>query len=88
MTATTTVNATKEKFDETKALELLAGMDKLLVGKGKKLMTVDLKKNRPDDEALLVLIIGPTGNLRAPTMLVGKTMIVGFHEEAFLQVFG
>jgi hypothetical protein len=59
-----------------------------MVGKGKKLETIDLKKNRPEDDAILSLIIGPTGNLRAPTLKVGKTMLVGFHEEAFEQVFG
>jgi arsenate reductase-like glutaredoxin family protein len=86
--STTTVNATKDRIDTAKALELLGGIETLLVGKGKKLERLDLKKSRPDDDAILALIMGPTGNLRAPTIKVGKTMIVGFHEEAFGQVFG
>ena len=31
-------------------------------------------------------MLGPTGNLRAPTVKVGKTMIVGFNDEAYQQV--
>ena len=56
--------------------------------KGKKVDRLDLKKNRPDDAAILALIIGPTGNLRAPTAKVGKTMLVGFNEGAYAKVFG
>lgn len=82
------MNATKEKIDSAKALELLAGIDTIVAMKGKKVERLDLKKNRPDDAAILALIIGPTGNLRAPTAKVGKTMLVGFNEEAYAKVFG
>lgn len=58
-------------------------MNKLLVAKGKKLTEVDLKKDRPDDVTLAALMLGPTGNLRAPTMKVGKTMMVGFNQECY-----
>jgi arsenate reductase-like glutaredoxin family protein len=58
-------------------------MSKLFVAKGKKVTEVDLKKDRPDDEALAKLLLGPTGNLRAPTMKIGKTMLVGFNAETY-----
>ena len=32
-------------------------------------------------------MLGPTGNLRAPTLRVGKTVIVGFNDEAYASVF-
>jgi hypothetical protein len=32
-------------------------------------------------------MLGPTGNLRAPTLKVGKTLLVGFNEEAYEGVF-
>lgn len=63
-------------------------MTKLVVAKGKKVTEIDLKKDRPDDEALAKLLLGPTGNLRAPTMKVGKTVLVGFNEDAYGEVFG
>ena len=86
--AKATVNAAKEKIGAAKALELLAGIDTIVVIKGKKIDRLELKKNRPDDAAILALIIGPTGNLRAPTAKVGKTMLVGFNDEAYAKVLG
>jgi hypothetical protein len=46
----------------------------------------NMKKDPPDDETLAAHILGPTGNLRAPTIRVGKTLLVGFSEEAYRQV--
>ncbi|MCP4890683.1 MAG: hypothetical protein GY904_29305 [Planctomycetaceae bacterium] len=63
-------------------------MTKLLVAKGKKVTHIDLKKERPDDESLIKMMLGPTGNLRAPTLKVGKTVLVGFNPEAFTDTFG
>jgi hypothetical protein len=33
-------------------------------------------------------MLGPTGNLRAPTIRKGKTVLVGFNQELFEKVFG
>jgi len=81
------VDAKKERMGGEQALELLEGMTKLLVAKGKKITEVDLKKDRPDDESLIKLMLGPTGNLRAPTMKVGKTVLVGFNDDMYVNVF-
>lgn len=32
-------------------------------------------------------MLGPTGNLRAPTIRTGATVLVGFNEEAYRTVF-
>jgi len=42
-----------------------------------------MKKDAPDDETLLSHMLGPTGNLRAPVIRKGKTLLVGFNEEAY-----
>lgn len=34
------------------------------------------------------LVLGPTGNLRAPTLRVGKKLIVGFNQEMYEEIFG
>ena len=60
----------------------------MMVAKGKKITEVDLKKDRPDDETLVKLMLGPTGNLRAPTMKIGKTVLIGFNVDAYDSVFG
>ena len=39
-------------------------------------------------KALVDAMLGPTGNLRAPTIRRGKTVVVGFNDEVFESVFG
>jgi arsenate reductase-like glutaredoxin family protein len=61
---------------------------RLIAAKGKKVTTVELAAASPTDEALAALMLGPTGNLRAPLMRVGQTLIVGYNEEIFATIFG
>jgi arsenate reductase-like glutaredoxin family protein len=80
------VEASKVRIGPAEALPLLRGMDRLVAIRGKKVVTFDLKRDRPSDEDLLAHLIGPTGNLRAPTARVGKTLVVGFNEEAYREL--
>jgi len=82
------VDAKKNRYDADAALTLLNGVTKLVAMKGKKVEVFDLKKNRPADAELLARLMGPTGNLRAPTARVGTTLLVGFNEEAYEEVLG
>lgn len=66
----------------------MAKASRLLVAKGKKQVDLNLKKNDLTEEEVLKLILGPTENLRAPTLVSGKTMVVGFNEEMYSKVFG
>jgi len=72
------VDAKKKVLAGPEALVLARAADQLYVAKGKKIVHVDLKKEKPNDATLLSLMLGPTGNLRAPTVRRGKTLIVGF----------
>jgi len=65
------------------ALELASRADEIIAAKGTKVVRVDLRKDRPGREELLGLLLGPTGNLRAPTLLRGRTLLIGFNEEAY-----
>jgi len=56
--------------------------------RGKSTVDYDLTQARPDDDTLLKHLIGPTGNLRAPTVRVGDTLAVGFNEEAYRKLLG
>src|SRR5262245_48033692 len=85
---TETVSASKVRYDAEDALKLLDGIEKLVATRGKKIEVFDLKKDRPADAVLLSHLMGPTGNLRAPTARVGKTLVVGFNEDAYKQVLG
>jgi arsenate reductase-like glutaredoxin family protein len=88
VSVTETVDARKVRIDADDALALLDGVERLVAARGKKIEVFDLKKDRPADAALLARLMGPTGNLRAPTARVGKTLVVGFNEEAYKQVLG
>ena len=68
---------------------MLDGIRELTVAKGKKITTFKLAtKDRPDDDTLAAAMIGPTGNLRAPTIRKGKKLLVGFNEDAYTEFFG
>jgi arsenate reductase-like glutaredoxin family protein len=79
-------DANKEKRGRAEALALAKSAAKVVVGKGKKVMTIDMRKQPPDDDTLAALLLGPTGNLRAPTLRIGNTLLVGFSEAAYKQV--
>ena len=80
-------DAKKQKKGPDDALALAADADWLYATKGKKVIHLDLKKDQPSKEELLALMIGPSGNLRAPTIVKGKTLLVGFNEQTFAELF-
>src|SRR5437773_10957199 len=78
-------DATKGRQGREEALARARAADKVVVGKGKKVVTFNMKRDPPDDETLLAHLLGQTGNLRAPTLRRGRTLLVGFSEEAYRQ---
>jgi arsenate reductase-like glutaredoxin family protein len=66
------------------AVELLKGADHLYASKGKKVQHFDLAKDKLEDAVEAML--GPTGNLRAPTLRKGRTLIVGFDEVTYREL--
>jgi arsenate reductase-like glutaredoxin family protein len=83
VTVTEQADAKKATIKGAAALDVLDGVDELYVAKGKKIEHVDLRKTKPDRAALLALLLGPTGNLRAPTLRRGRTLIIGFEEATY-----
>jgi arsenate reductase-like glutaredoxin family protein len=84
--ATTVVDANKQKQGKAEALALAKAATVVHIAKGKKIVTFDMKKDAPDDTTLLSHLLGPTGNLRAPTIKKGKTLFVGFNEDAYREM--
>lgn len=80
----TRVDAKKNTIGREEALKLARNADEIISAKGKTVKR--LKPKDADDESIAALIIGPSGNLRAPTFLVGKRLIIGFEEDAYRQV--
>jgi arsenate reductase-like glutaredoxin family protein len=80
------VDARRTRLKEKEALALVQDMDEIYASKGKQIVHLDLKKQKPDKAALLGLLLGPTGNLRAPTLRKGRTILVGFDEATYTTV--
>ena len=68
------------KLGRKDAAELVRSASKVIVAKGKKVTS--FTGGKATDEKVAALL-GPTGNLRAPTLRVGKTLLVGFDLSSF-----
>jgi len=86
VTIKTTVDARKEKIDADAALDLLRQAGSITVAKGKKIFTLDPKHIEKAD--ILNLVMGPSGNLKAPTLRVGDRFMVGFNPDMYAEWLG
>jgi hypothetical protein len=82
------VDARKEKRGREEALALARSVERVLVARGKTILVFNMTTNPPDDDTLAAHLLGPTGNLKAPTLRQGQTLLVGFSEDAYRQVLG
>jgi len=80
------VDARKTTLKEKEAMALVGGVDEIYASKGKRVVHLDLRKDKPDTTTLRGLVLGPTGNLRAPTLRKGRTLIVGFDEVTYAKL--
>lgn len=62
---------------------MFAGASRVVVAKGKRVLTFAPRQADFDRDAFAAAVIGPSGNLRAPTARVGTTFYVGFNDEAY-----
>ncbi len=69
-------------------MELAGQASELLVAKGNKIVHLNLRRDKPSREELLKLLLGPTGNLRAPALRKGKQLVVGYADSMYKDVFG
>jgi hypothetical protein len=70
-----------KKLQASDARALLDDATQLIAIKGKKITRLKAGKNAGQDAVDVML--GPTGNLRSPTIRAGKTLIVGFDQGVF-----
>lgn len=71
-----------------KARKLLSNATSFYGAKGKKIIRTSLTNESLDSETISKYMLGPTGNLRAPAIIMGKTVLVGFNQELYQEVFG
>lgn len=74
-------DARKKSYSGEAALQLLAEGEKVCVAVGKKVVEFD--PATMDRDLFLKKVVGPSGNLRAPTVRVGKVFYVGYHPEMY-----
>jgi len=82
-----TVNASK-KLGRQDALSMARLAKRLIAAKGKKVTVVDVTSKTPSDDELAAFMLGPTGNMRAPTLRVGQTLLVGYNDQVFADELG
>jgi arsenate reductase-like glutaredoxin family protein len=73
------------KLGRDAAEKLVRDARQIVVARGRKVQEL---RGGSYDEEVVKAMLGPTGNLRAPTARAGKTVLVGFNEEAWRSVFG
>ena len=75
------VDARKTRIDEDEAWTMLKTASSVTVTKGKKVQTFISVAD--EKEALLQQVMGPSGNLRAPTYRVKDQFVIGFNEDFY-----
>jgi len=79
-------DAKKATVGRAGSLALVREVDEIYAAKGRRVVHLDLRNARPDESTLAALLLGPTGNLRAPTLRRGRTLLVGFDEATYAKV--
>jgi hypothetical protein len=72
------------KLGADDARALAAAATTVIIARGKQVQTFK-PGGKPSDE-IVAAMLGPTGNLRAPTFVSGKTVVVGFSEASYADV--
>lgn len=78
------MDAKKNTIGREEAIQLARKATEIVSAKGKTVKRLTTKN--ADDDAIAALIIGPSGNLRAPAFFAGKRLIIGFEEETYKEV--
>ena len=79
-------NARKVSFGFSDLTKIIGDATTVYAARGKRVVTIDLKEEPLTAEIVRKSLLGPTGNLRAPALLLGNTFIVGFNEELYEQL--
>lgn len=81
----TVVDARKERFDADAAWEMIKSADTVTTAKGKKVQIWN--PTTDDKDKILKQVMGPSGNLRAPTLRMENRFIIGFNDDLYKNGF-
>lgn len=71
----------KQPLNDAEAIKLLSNVSEVTIAKGRKATTF------PAAEVTVDQMKGPTGNFRAPMLVSGKRMLVGFSADTLQEWF-
>jgi hypothetical protein len=71
------------KLGRADAARLVKAAKRVIVAKGKAVRSFAPAGKAPDE--IVEAVLGPTGNLRAPALVVGDTLLVGWNAEAYTE---
>ena len=75
------LDARKNRIEVHRAWDIIKGAKAISVAKGKKV--VNFSQVADEKEAVLKGVMGPSGNLRAPTLQIKDQFVVGFNPELY-----
>ncbi len=81
----TAVDARKQRIDADAAWELLKSAASITTAKGKKVQTFNPESDAKAD--ILKQAMGPSGNLRAPSLRIKDSYVIGFNKELYEKGF-
>lgn len=88
MAVTEKVDAKKQVIGREAAIALARQATEIVAAKGKTVKRLDPRTPGVTDDDIAALVIGPSGNLRAPAIRVGSKLLVGFEEGAYRSLLG
>ncbi len=88
MTIRGVVDARKERIGSGELAPVFEGVKRLIVLRGKAVKEINITETPPDSAEFERAVLGPSGNLRAPTLRSASTAIVGFNADVFADVLG
>ncbi len=74
------------KLGRSDARDLAEAASRIIVAKGRRV--AEFEPHGAPDDAVIDAMVGTTGNLRAPLLRVGKTLLVGFDADSYAGVLG
>lgn len=81
MTIKKVVDARKERFDEVAVWEMIQHAPAIVTAKGKKVQVWNPALD--NKEKILKQAMGPSGNLRAPTLRTKDNFVIGFNADYY-----
>ncbi len=79
-------DAKKTRYDSDAVWDLMKKHEKVIIAKARSWIELaPVEENKP---TLLKEAMGRSGNLRAPSLALGKVLVVGFNEAMYRQFIG